>query len=56
MATKKSNDLTPKSPTKVKGGGVNLNDNLTLVRGAKPGKRDLPPSKDVKGGKKRAAK
>ena len=28
-------------------------DNITFVRGAKPSKkRDLPPRKDVKGGKK----
>jgi hypothetical protein len=48
-------DLTPKSPTKVKGGGQpdSHNDNITLVRAAKPSKkRDLPPRKDVKGGKK----
>jgi hypothetical protein len=42
-------DLTPKSPTNVKGGGLTPNDNITLVRnnrrGAmkKPGKKDLPP-------------
>ena len=53
MATKKAKDLTPKSPAKVKGGGWTNNDNLTFVRGAKPSKkRDLPPRKDVKGGKK----
>jgi hypothetical protein len=47
-------DLPPKSPSKVKGGGaVFPNDNITFVRGAKPAKkRDLPPRKDVKGGKK----
>jgi hypothetical protein len=51
MAPKKK-DLPPKSG--VKGGGVNLNDNMTLVRGVKPAskKRDLPARKDVKGGKK----
>jgi len=53
MATKTPKDLPPKSPTKIKGGGIWENDNLTLVRGAKPSKkRDLPPRKDVKGGKK----
>ena len=55
MPTKKAKDLTPKAPAKVKGGGVpeGHNDNLTFVRGAKPSKkRDLPPRKDVKGGKK----
>lgn len=64
MATKSSKDLPPKSPTKIKGGiidgggsGGKLagNDNITFVRGAKPSKkRDLPPRKDVKGGKKAA--
>jgi hypothetical protein len=45
-------DLQPKSPSKVKG-GYTPNDNITLLRGAKPTKkRDLPPRKDVKGGKK----
>jgi hypothetical protein len=28
-------------------------DNITLVRAAKPAKKDLPAGKDVKGGKKR---
>lgn len=63
MATKrtekKRKDLAPKSGT-VKGGGGNLedklatNDNITLLRGAKPAakRRDLPSRKDVKGGKK----
>jgi hypothetical protein len=27
-------------------------ENMTLVRGAKPAKKDLPVSKDVKAGKK----
>ena len=57
---KKAKDLSPKSAT-VKGGGgqdpekLSANDNVTLVRGAKPApkKRDLPSRKDVKGGKKR---
>ena len=57
MATKTTKDLPPKSPAKVKGGRLNeygLNDSITFVRGAKPSKkRDLPPRKDVKGGKKR---
>jgi hypothetical protein len=56
MATKKK-DLPPKSPTQVKGGGSpeGHNDNITFVRGVKPSKkRDLPPRKDVKGGKKHA--
>ena len=30
------------------------NENITLVRAAKPAKRDLPAGKDVKGGKKKA--
>ena len=30
-------------------------DNITLVRAAKPAKKDLPAGKDVKGGKKREA-
>jgi len=29
-------------------------DNITLIRAAKPTKRDLPAGKDVKGGKKKA--
>ncbi len=45
-------DLKPKS-TAVKGGKLAANDNITLVRAAKPVvKKDLPPKKDVKGGKK----
>jgi hypothetical protein len=56
MPTKTTKDLPPKSPTKVKGGRPNDytgNDNITFVRGAKPSKkRDLPPRKDIKGGKK----
>lgn len=56
MATKTPKDLTPRSPTKVKGGGLYTgNDNTTLVRAAKPAKRDLPAKKDVKGGKKAPA-
>jgi hypothetical protein len=51
---KKVKDLPPKS--RVKGGGNNLNDNMTLVRNPKPAlkKRDLPSRKDVKGGKNAA--
>lgn len=51
-AAKKAKDLPTKSS--VKGGGHNLNDNLTLVRAAKPGKKakDLAPKSPtrVKGG------
>ena len=54
-AAKKAKDLPAKSS--IKGGGApghNLNDNMTLVRAAKPTpkKTDLPSRKDVKGGKK----
>ena len=52
---KKAKDLAPKSGS-VKGGrlGGGLQDNMTIVRGAKPApkKRDLPSRKEVKGGKK----
>jgi hypothetical protein len=54
MTSKKTKDLTPKSTANVKGGGRRLNDNITLVRGAKPvaGKKDLTPKSTtkVKGG------
>ena len=52
---KKAKDLPPKSGS-VKGGGLTPNDNMTLVRGAKPTtkKKDLPGRKDVKGGVKRS--
>ena len=56
MKTKKTKtqDLTPKAPARVKGGGRLANDNITLVRGAKPagGKKDLAPKSParVKGG------
>ena len=54
MKTKKAKDLTPKAPARVKRGGRLFNDNITLVRGAKPTtKRDLPARKDIKGGGKR---
>jgi hypothetical protein len=53
--TTKVKDLAPKSG-KVKGGLIAANDNMTLVRNAKPApkKRDLPSRKDVAGGKKQA--
>jgi len=54
---KPKKDLPAKSPTKVKGGvrGGVYQDNITLVRGAKPAKkRDLPPRKTVKGGYKKS--
>ena len=34
-----------------KAGKVAFNDNTTLVRAAKPAKKDLPATKTVKGGK-----
>ena len=53
---KKTEDLAPRSGS-VKGGRQTMtsNENMTLVRGAKPApkKKDLPSRKDVKGGKKR---
>jgi hypothetical protein len=51
---KKNKDLSPKSSGVVKGGKLAGNDNITLLRAAKPTpkKRDLPSRKDVKGGKK----
>ena len=52
----KNKDLSPKSSGVVKGGKLAGNDNITLIRGAKPApkQRDLPSRKDVKGGKKTA--
>jgi hypothetical protein len=44
----KGKDLKPSKP--VKGGKIAGNDNLTLVRMAKP-QKGLPPSKDVDGGR-----
>jgi hypothetical protein len=46
----KGQDLPPKSPAKVKGGGVYLNDNITLVRAAKPTAtgKDLTPKSPSK--------
>jgi len=52
MSGKKAKDLAPKSSKPVKGGRIALNDNLTLVRAAKPAKKDLPAGKDIKAGKK----
>jgi hypothetical protein len=52
MSGQKSKDLTPKSSKNVKGGRLAGNDSLTMVRGAKPARRDLPAGKDVKAGKK----
>lgn len=49
-ATTKTKDLPAgKNP---KGGKLATNDNLTLVRAAKPSQKDLPAGKDVKAGKK----
>ena len=55
QTTAQKKDLPAKSSGTVKGGGVNLNDNITLLRAAKPAstKKDLPAGKDVKGGKKK---
>lgn len=47
MALKK--DLPPRK--NVKGGKIAINDNLTLVRAARPAK-DLPASKTIKAGQK----
>ena len=53
MAGSKTRDLwVGKAGKVVKGGDRRLNDNVTLVRAAKP-KRDLPASKVVKAGGKR---
>ena len=56
MATKKTKDLAPRKTSTVKGGrkaaGNFGNHNMTLVRQAKkPVKKDLPPSKNPKGGR-----
>jgi hypothetical protein len=58
MSAKKSKDLSPKSSAPVKGGmapKLSSNDNLTLVRAAKPAK-DLPANKDIKAGQKAGAR
>lgn len=48
--TKKApKDLRVKTPN-VKGGKLAVNDNFTLLRAAKPAKKDLPVNKDVKAG------
>jgi hypothetical protein len=54
VSAKKAKDLAPKSGGRVKGARLAGNDNVTLVRGAKPAPktRDLPSRKDVKGGTK----
>ena len=51
---KKNKDLSPKSSGVVKGGKLAGNDNMTVVRAAKPTpkRKDLPSRTDVKGGKK----
>jgi hypothetical protein len=46
---KATKDLQAKTAS-VKGGKLAVNDNLTLFRAAKPAKKDLPASKDVKAG------
>jgi hypothetical protein len=53
QTTAQNKDLPAKSSGTVKGGGVNLNDNITMLRNAKPTpkKKDLPARKDVKGGR-----
>ena len=47
---KATKDLQPKTAS-VKGGKLAVNDNVTLLRGARPTKKDLPAGKDIKGGK-----
>jgi len=47
---KKPKDL-PAPPKDIKGGRVFDNSNITLVRGAKPKKKDLPARKPVTGGR-----
>lgn len=49
MASKSKDLPAGKNP---KGGKLAANDNLTLVRAAKPSTKDLPASKDIKAGKK----
>jgi hypothetical protein len=54
-ATRKTKDLAPKAPSKVKGGKLSANSSLTLVRVARPGvTKDLSPSQNPKGGKKQS--
>jgi len=52
MAASKKATSDLQSKKNVKGGKIATNDNLTLVRAAKPAKKDLPAGKDVKAGKK----
>jgi hypothetical protein len=47
---KATKDLHPKTAS-VKGGKLAGNDNFTLMRAAKPSKKDLPAGKDIKGGR-----
>jgi hypothetical protein len=51
MGTKKTQDLP--AGKQVKGGGHNLNANITLIRAAKPARKDLAvsSSKPVSGGR-----
>ena len=50
--TKKSKDLQPKNSGKVTGGRKSVQENLTLVRAAKPKvDKDLSPKKSPKGGR-----
>jgi len=51
VSTKKAAKDLPAKTTKVKGGGRDINDNMTLVRGVKPAKKDLSTkTSKVKGG------
>ena len=50
--TKRAAKDLPAKTTKVKGGSLAGNDNMTFVRGAKPSKKDLPSkTTKVKGGR-----
>jgi len=53
---KKNTTKDLQAKTNVKGGGTKLatNDNLTILRAAKPAKTDLPAGKDVTGGKQKS--
>ena len=45
---KNAKDLSPKSPTQVKGGKIAINDNITILRSSKPkakGKDFFHPSR-----------
>ena len=52
--SKRAKDLSPRSGGSVKGGKLAANDNVTLVRAAKPTakQKDLSARKEVIGGKK----